>query len=356
MSDQYGTIIDISTVNVGESLTAAAAATTTVLPLSDVAVFSDLGGKVYVDGTRYDYTAVDRTANTITLSSGLVVDAVVDDRVELFPPAPVKLALVDFGIDEGEAVQVTIPHELATGLADGLRPEADREIALVEERAPGELYLKDIITQGLTLLGPAEDLDLFVSSGVYIQLFSGDAASGINYPVPYAGVLEVLTTQPSNLVVQRYTAYRNVVVANTPSIWVRVFGNGLWSAWHPEQDDTGWITTIGSVAVAQTGWTIDQASLRRINKEVHFRIFVTRDGANITVPLGGNIVDAPLFQFVTAYRPGGTVAQGIFTGSFTMTVAGVIATDGVVTLTAVGDGNNINTNDQIAVGGVYLMN
>ena len=142
---QYGTIINVSTTNIGEPLAADAAIAATTLFVADASTFDENGGIVGLNGGVYAYSAINATLNSITLVSGLAAAASVDDRVEIVPPAPLKRALIDLGVDEGEAILVTVPHALVPLLDDGMREENLRETALLEERVVGQLYLRDII-------------------------------------------------------------------------------------------------------------------------------------------------------------------------------------------------------------------
>lgn len=247
-SEEYGAVIEVSTTNLGAVFAVAAIVGATAITLDDVSPFEELGGQVYIAGTTYYYTAVDADLNTMTLLTGLVTAATADEtRVEIYPPAPHRTAMVAFGIEEGEAVRVTIPH-FFSGMPDGVRTAEAQEIALVEERNPGELYLKDVMAKGMILLGPGEDLDGYVSEGRFIQMYDAAAAGGANYPVPYAGILEVLSTQPADIMVQRYTAYQDAGRVG-PSAWVRTYGLSVWSVW----EQVGGSPPAGSMTLTTGG-------------------------------------------------------------------------------------------------------
>lgn len=358
---EYGTVIEVSTLNEGTVLTADAAIGATTLFLYDASIFEESGGQISVPApnatTQYLYLSVDVDLNTMTLAPGGLTAAVAtDDRVEIWPPAPVRTAMVKFGIEDAEAVRVTIPH-FFSGLPDGIRVAGDQEIALVEERKPGELYLKDIMAEGMSLLFPGDDIDLFTSQGVFIQLHSADASTALHYPVPYAGVLEVLATLPADVMVQRYTAYRNAQLASYPSTWSRSFGDGVWSAWVALANDTGDISSTGSIAVAQSGWSFTSGHLRQIGKIVSIQLFFTYTGAGITVPASGDIGNTPVCQMVAAYRPGLGYSQGgLSTINSGRTACFSMDTAGIIYLSSVGGSTNIATNDAFSVGGQYLMN
>lgn len=144
MSRQWGTILEVSTVNVGDFLAADASAGATSLVVTDARPFNELGGTLTLNAEQYAYTAVNPDTGTITLATGLGGAALADDRVELHPPKPVKTALVDMLVEGGEAVRATVPYTLAAVLADGLRDVGAGESVLLEERGAGELYIADI--------------------------------------------------------------------------------------------------------------------------------------------------------------------------------------------------------------------
>jgi len=152
MTKMYGRIVEVSTVNIGEIITAAASAAATSIAVADPTTFKESGGQASINGSVYDYTGIDTTAGTITLASpGLDAAVAEDDRVERYPAEPFKRALIDLGVPEGEAVEVTVPHALITVLNEGMREESDREIALLEERGVGELFLADVASTPATL-------------------------------------------------------------------------------------------------------------------------------------------------------------------------------------------------------------
>lgn len=234
---QYGAIVDVSTTNVGTTFAADAAASATNITLTDITIFDELPGQVYIDGAVYSYTVINLTTSVMTLATGLLTAAMAEEsRAEIYPPAPARTALVDLGIEGSEAVRVTIPH--AFELPDGVRPPGAEDVALLEERNTGELFIKDVMARGMITLGASENLDDYTSQGVFIQLNDTDAAGGTNYPSSYAGVLEVLSTKPTAIIVQRYTAYRNSAITHFPSMWTRAFGAGDWSAWKPPHPET----------------------------------------------------------------------------------------------------------------------
>ncbi|WNN93668.1 minor tail protein [Arthrobacter phage CallinAllBarbz] len=88
---------------------------------------------------------------------------------------------------------------------------------------------------GITTLGPGEDLNNYDQSGLYHQNLSVDAASGANYPVNSAGMLEVSRGSGGGQIFQRYTQYLS------REIYTRTRYNGNWNAWKRviTEDDNG---------------------------------------------------------------------------------------------------------------------
>jgi hypothetical protein len=278
MSRIYGSIVEVSTVNIGENLTANAAISATAIIVEDVNTFSTVSGEgqLILNGIVYAYTGIDPTTNTITLLTGLDAAAAEDDRAELYPLQPLKRATVDLGIPEGEAIQVVVPYALSATLSEGMREEADQETVLIGEGAAGDFYIVDILAS-------------------------------------------------------------------------------------PAIADSGIITTIANIIVAASGWSINTADLRRINKTINFHIEFTRTGGTITVPAHGNITNTPIGTMVDEWRPGASYSQlGLCSGRSgpmaVFAIAGTDSNDGEVVLCAIEPGaGDILTNDALSCGGMYFQ-
>jgi hypothetical protein len=167
--DEYGEVVDVQTANVGEWLTADAILGATTLFVTDASTFPEAPGSILLGSTVYAYTARDTVLNSLTLSSGLASAALTDDRVEIYPLAPVKRALVDFGVPGSEAVTAIVPHSMKDVLSDGMRAEGEREVVLVTERTTGELYVADLSAAPAT---------------VESQAISGDGYAPTSSPTP----------------------------------------------------------------------------------------------------------------------------------------------------------------------------
>ena len=78
-----------------------------------------------------------------------------------------------------------------------------------------------------------EDLDAVVTKGIYHQSQNANATSGRNYPVAFAGMLEVFQDGLGNFIYQRYTT----VSAGGNLVFTRGWYNGTWwSAWRVVSD------------------------------------------------------------------------------------------------------------------------
>lgn len=93
------------------------------------------------------------------------------------------------------------------------------------------------VQPGVVALGSGANLDTLLDWKVYTQDTNSGAASGTNYPVPLAGVLEVLPVAGGGgeHIWQRYTTYRHTTLTGGeeigPSVYVRAFSSGAWSPW-----------------------------------------------------------------------------------------------------------------------------
>lgn len=109
------------------------------------------------------------------------------------------------------------------------------------------------------------DLNNITASGIYTQSQTVDAASGTNYPIAQAGVLEVMSGTSGVHVWQRYTVYNGG--SNALQTFVRAFYTSAWGAWKHEgakfNDDAACSSTL---------------SLTATNTDVA--------GCSITVPVG----------------------------------------------------------------------
>lgn len=72
-------------------------------------------------------------------------------------------------------------------------------------------------------IGAGADLDSYTSTGIYHQSNNTNAAGGLNYPAPYAGMLQVYAA--AAMVYQTYQHY------STGVCWNRTRYNDAWSPW-----------------------------------------------------------------------------------------------------------------------------
>lgn len=140
----YGVVLAVTTTNAGADLTAPVAPGAVTLPVSDASVFSSEGGQILINSAVLSYTGINPDTDEIALFAPLPGAAEEGERVNVYPEAPVKEALVNLG-DEGDGISVIVPNYLAPLLADGFRETANQENVLVAERAAGEYTVVDIV-------------------------------------------------------------------------------------------------------------------------------------------------------------------------------------------------------------------
>lgn len=86
-------------------------------------------------------------------------------------------------------------------------------------------------------IGSAADLNTYLANGTFTQVSNAAAASGTNYPIALAGMLNVTASPDNAMVWQRYTVYGSSGAVNTDTnsnvVWLRSRYNGIWTLWKP---------------------------------------------------------------------------------------------------------------------------
>lgn len=131
------------------------------------------------------------------------------------------------------------------------------------------------------------DLNTYLTRGKW-HANNAVASASTNYPVPYAGLLEVETSETGTMVYQRYSVYATASASTKGKIYSRSFYSGTWTAWETPLIGKG----IYAVRVSITPTAAD-----------------TPTALNVTYPVGHFTV-APIVQ-VTPYT---TVAGTTVTG------------------------------------------
>lgn len=89
-----------------------------------------------------------------------------------------------------------------------------------------------------TVIPGSANLNTYNSTGLYNQPSTANAASGTNYPVALAGMLEVIAD--GSIIYQKYTAYDSA-----HNVYLRTYDNGTWYSW-TRILDTADLTTINN--------------------------------------------------------------------------------------------------------------
>jgi len=176
--------------------------------------------RIKVDG---DTSALDATTDD------LVGSLAVDDRVRVHLHSD---GIIVAGVQGGGAPEATAatPNTLALRDGDGQLKAADG-VAADDVATVGQLSVA-------ASLPDAVDLDDYTTPGLWHQDSNARAATGTNYPAPYAGLLEVFNgTQSGTFVYQRYTTYGTQI-----AVYQRTFYGGTWYGWNlVGGNDTGWV-------------------------------------------------------------------------------------------------------------------
>lgn len=136
---QYARVAEVSRVPLGGQLAVAALAGATLLQLVDASDFSEDGGWVDVEGTDYEYLAVDQDLDTMTLASPLLTDAAEDALLKVWDPvagATVSELLAQLRLDgdnfNDDPLLAEVDGPVAAQLPEGPRDDADSELVEFE--------------------------------------------------------------------------------------------------------------------------------------------------------------------------------------------------------------------------------
>lgn len=157
-----------------------------------------------------------------------------DDSVPQFKMATVtSVSPLRVRYDNELTASPATPRNLVGTLAvgDRVRVTLHRRKIAIDGRIGGT------VLPGVVALGSGANLDTLLDWKVYTQDTNSGAASGTNYPVPLAGVLEVLPVAGggSAHIWQRYTTYYHAAAMGGeeigPVVYVRALSSGVWSPW-----------------------------------------------------------------------------------------------------------------------------
>jgi trimeric autotransporter adhesin len=98
-------------------------------------------------------------------------------------------------------------------------------------------------------IGNAVNLSTLRETGIYSQTSNTEANAGTNYPVPYAGILEVVKSRSGSHTIQRYTKI------STNDTYQRYYYNGSWTNWVIITSDTDTHLPISDVVNSTSSTT-----------------------------------------------------------------------------------------------------
>ena len=119
------------------------------------------------------------------------------------------------------------------------------------------------VDKATTAIGTLANLNTYTTSGYSLQASNAAAAGGTNYPIAYAGLLEVVARADAVWIFQRYTTYQLYNV-----MYHRSYLNGTWSAWKsyvPSSTPPSYTHTQGTSSAT---WTITHTMGYRPNVTV----------------------------------------------------------------------------------------
>jgi hypothetical protein len=151
------------------------------------------------------------------------------------------------------AILTTTELNYVDGVTSGIQGQLNGKANLSGATFSGPITATSLSSTGGITFTPIDipggaDLNTYRTTGFYDQDNNGNAASGTNYPVAYAGLLEVFTNATAAMTYQRYTVYEDHMTA-----WYRTYYNGQWSSWYTL--GTGlWNTGTAAITVGFGQW------------------------------------------------------------------------------------------------------
>ena len=192
-------------------------------------------------------------------------------------------------------------HDERVDISAGLWVENNLQVG-------GNILMNGVGVMGLkAVLTSAEDLNDITDQGIYYQPRSAQATTAHNYPVRYAGYLEVITAAglygSSAEIIQRYTAYRRSASV-LPETFTRARSGSTWTAWTPKPDTQFTLTSTTNSYVSATDFTRMQAYRRNNLNILAGNLMLTNSlPSNATVVTIGTITGWSALTDVSVVAP-----------------------------------------------------
>lgn len=140
-----GQVLEVSITPAGGELATAHVLGDTTLELITVEELSDAPGTVQIEGTNYDYTAIDRTTNIVTITVGTVIAYEEATKVLAMPYSEEKWAMVEVQ-NSDEPISARVAHGLKDKMVDGVREPEEQETVVLEMK-DGDWTVTDLIQE-----------------------------------------------------------------------------------------------------------------------------------------------------------------------------------------------------------------
>lgn len=134
------------------------------------------------------------------------------------------------------------------------------------------------------------------------------------------------------------TTWQRLLDSNDTPVWAKT----------TRHDDTGWVSGVGA-----GGFGDGYVECRRIGNTAEIVISIHRNGGTITVPSNGNLGNQHIATVPAGIEPKRWAKSLSSIGAGQM-FTGYVDTDGKVYLAATTNNSNINTGDNVSLGGFYF--
>lgn len=119
---EHGVVEAVAEEGAADELVQAAAAGATTLYLGDAVDFAEDGGTLTIGAEVLAYSSADLDTDVLVLADPTTVDYEVGETVQVYPPAPERVAVVRLD-EDGEAVDARVPHALYDRIPEGIRED-----------------------------------------------------------------------------------------------------------------------------------------------------------------------------------------------------------------------------------------
>jgi len=149
-----------------------------------------------------------------------------------------------------------------------------------------------------SVLGAGQNLNSYVTSGVWYQNANANATTALNYPEAKAGLLEVFGSASGTLFAwQRYSLYGSGI----PVVYFRNNYSGTWGPWTLIYSDSGWVTS--GFASGSGSTSVGSGAIRRVGITVSVTLNSIVVSPAVSVTIFGDLTNTQVAKVPAGFEP-----------------------------------------------------